>query len=169
MKRINRFLIVLLLGAFIAGTAVAQDFMIYPAKGQSQDQLEKDKFECYSWAKGQTGFDPMEMAKATAPPPPKQATSSTAGGAVKGGVGGGLLGAAVGAIAGGKKGAKKGALIGGLSDGTIGGVRSSSQQKQDRKAQKQWEKQQTNQYMQKRDTYNRAYSACLEGKGYTVK
>jgi hypothetical protein len=169
MKRINRFLIVLLLAVFIAGTAVAQDFMIYPAKGQSQDQMEKDKFECYSWAKGQTGFDPMEMAKATAPPPPKQATSSTAGGAVKGGVGGGLLGAAVGAIAGGKKGAKKGALIGGLSGGTIGGVRSSSQQKQDRKAQKQWEKQQTNQYMQKRDTYNRAYSACLEGKGYTVK
>ncbi len=88
MKRINRFLIVLLLAVFIAGTAVAQDFMIYPAKGQSQDQMEKDKFECYSWAKGQTGFDPMEMAKATAPPPPKQATSSTAGGAVKGGVGG---------------------------------------------------------------------------------
>ena len=169
MKLINRFLIGLRLGAFIAGTAVAQDFMIYPAKGQSQDQLEKDKFECYSWAKGQTGFDPMEMPKATAPPPTKQATSSTAGGAVKGGVGGGLLGAGVGAIAGGKKGAKKGALIGGLSGGTIGGVRSSSQQKQDRKAQKQWEKQQTNQYMQKRDTYNRAYSACLEGKGYTVK
>ena len=40
MKRINRFLIVLLLAVFIAGTAVAQDFMIYPAKGQSQDQMD---------------------------------------------------------------------------------------------------------------------------------
>jgi predicted lipid-binding transport protein (Tim44 family) len=169
MNRINRFLIILLFPVFIAGTAVAQDFMIYPAKGQSQDQMEKDKFECYSWAKGQTGFDPMEMPKATAPPPSKKATSSTAGGAVKGGVGGGLLGAGVGAIAGGKKGAKKGVLIGGLSGGAIGGIRSSSQQKQDKQAQKQWEQQQTNQYMQKRDTYNRAYSACLEGKGYTVK
>jgi len=169
MKRINGFLIVLLLGAFIAGTAVAQDFMIYPAKGQSQDQMEKDKFECYSWAKGQTGFDPMETPKATAPPPTKQAKSSTAGGAVKGGVGGGVVGAGVGAIAGGKKGAKKGAAIGAVSGGAIGGVKSSSQQKQDKQAQKQWEQQQTNQYMQKRDTYNRAYSACLEGKGYTVK
>ena len=84
MKRINRFLIILFFSVFIAGTAVAQDFMIYPAKGQSQDQMEKDKFECYSWAKGQTGFDPMEMPKATAPPPSKKATSSTAGGAVKG-------------------------------------------------------------------------------------
>ncbi len=169
MKRINGFLIVLLLAAFIARTAVAQDFMIYPAKGQSQDQMEKDKFECYSWAKGQTGFDPMEMPKATAPPPSKQAKSSTAGGAVKGGVSGGLLGAGVGAIAGGSKGARKGAAIGGLSGGAIGGIRSSSQQKQDKQAQKQWEQQQANQYMQKRDTYNRAYSACLEGKGYTVK
>jgi hypothetical protein len=115
MKRINRFLIILFFPVFIAGTAVAQDLMIYPAKGQSQDQMEKDKFECYSWAKGQTGFDPMETPKATAPPPTKQAKSSTAGGAVKGGVGGGVLGAGVGAIAGGKKGAKKGAAIGAVS------------------------------------------------------
>jgi len=48
-------------------------------------------------------------------------------------------------------------------------MKSSSQQKQDKQAQKQWEEQQTNQYLQKRDTYNRSYSACLEGKGYTVK
>jgi len=169
MKRIILFLNVLLLPAFISGAAVAQDFMIYPAKGQSQDQMEKDKFECYGWAKGQTGFDPMEMPKATEPPPSKQAKNSTAGGVVKGGVGGGLLGAGVGAIAGGSKGARKGAAIGGISGGAIGGIRSSSQQKQDQQAQKQWEQQQANQYMQKRNNYNRAYSACLEGKGYTVK
>ncbi len=169
MKRINRLLIILFFPVFIAGTAVAQDLMIYPAKGQSQDQMEKDKFECYSWAKGQTGFDPMQMPTATAPPPSKQATSSTAGGAVKGGVGGGLLGAGVGAIAGGSKGARKGAAIGAVSGGAIGGVRSSSQQKRDRQAQKEGEQQQANQYMQKRNTDNRAYSACLEGKGYTVK
>ena len=29
--------------------------MIYPAKNQSNEQTEKDKFACYSWAKGQTG------------------------------------------------------------------------------------------------------------------
>jgi len=169
MKRINRFLIILFFPVFIAGTAVAQDFMIYPAKGQSQEQMEKDKFECYSWAKEQTGFDPMETPKATEPPPTKQAKSSTAGGAVKGGAGGGLVGAGVGAIAGGKKGAKKGAAIGAVTGGAAGGMKSSSQQKQDKQAQKQWEEQQTNQYLQKRDTYNRSYSACLEGKGYTVK
>jgi hypothetical protein len=32
----------------------------------------------------------------------------------------------------------------------------------------QWEHEQANQYMQQRNTYDRAYSACLEGEGYTV-
>ena len=40
MKRINRFISVLFFPVVIAGTAVAQDLMIYPAKGQSQDQMD---------------------------------------------------------------------------------------------------------------------------------
>jgi len=45
----------------IKNTALAQSQpIIYPAKGQSQQQMEKDKYECYTWAKGQTGFDPMQ-------------------------------------------------------------------------------------------------------------
>ena len=47
----------------------AQDLFVYPAQGQSNDQMEKDKFECYNWAKGQTGFDPMQMPTASSPPP----------------------------------------------------------------------------------------------------
>jgi hypothetical protein len=166
MKRLMGVVVSLLVMTLVAGPALAQDFVIYPAKGQTAQQMEKDKFECYSWAKGQSGFDPMEMPKATAPPPPKQAQSSTVGGAAKGAVGGGLLGLGVGAIAGN---AKKGAAIGALSGGAIGGVRSHQQQKQDEQAQQQWADQQASQYMQKRSAYNRAYSACLEGKGYTVK
>jgi hypothetical protein len=45
-----------------------QDLIIYPAKGQSQQQMEKDKFDCFSWAKQQSGFDPMQPP-ATAPAP----------------------------------------------------------------------------------------------------
>ena len=33
----------------------------------------------------------------------------------------------------------------------------------------QWAQQQAANYAKNRDSYNRAYSACLEGKGYTVK
>ncbi|MBW1980472.1 MAG: hypothetical protein JRJ12_04575 [Deltaproteobacteria bacterium] len=153
---------------FLAGQVLAQDFMVYPAKGQSQQQMEKDKFECYNWAKGQTGFDPMQTPRATSAPPPKY-EGSTAGGAVRGGVGGGLLGAGIGAIAGGKKGAKKGALIGGLGGATIGGVRSHRQKQEQERARQQWAEQQAAQYAHKRNAYNRAYKACLEGKGYSVQ
>lgn len=168
MQKVMIFFLLFTLGAFPA-TSFSQDLMIYPAEGQGQDQMEKDKFECYSWAKEQTGFDPMEAPTATAPPPSKQAQHSTAGGAVRGGVGGALLGAGVGAIAGGSKGARKGAAIGGVSGGVLGGARSHNQQQQDQQARAQWEKEQAQQYAAKRNAYNRAYSACLEGKGYTVK
>jgi len=35
--------------------------VVYPAQGQSNEQMEKDKFECYGLAKNQSGFDPMQM------------------------------------------------------------------------------------------------------------
>ncbi|HYA01634.1 MAG TPA: glycine zipper domain-containing protein [Syntrophobacteria bacterium] len=166
MRGMMGVLVLLLAATLVAGPALAQDFVIYPAKGQSQEQMEKDKFECYSWAKKQSGFDPMETPKATAPPPPKQAQSSVAGGALKGGAGGALVGLGIGAIAGN---AGKGAAIGAVSGGAIGGIRSHRQQKQDEQAQQQWAQEQASQYQQLRSAYNRAYSACLEGKGYTVK
>ena len=106
-------LMALIVVTFLYGTAVAQELVIYPAKGQSNEQTEKDKFECYSWAKGQTGFDPMVTPQATTPPPAQQ-TKSVAGGAAVGGVGGAALGAGIGAIAGGSSGAGKGAAIGAL-------------------------------------------------------
>ena len=141
----------------------ASDFIIYPSKGQSNEQQEKDKFECYSWAKGQTGFDPMETPRATEAPPEKQAQK---GGAGRGAVGGALLGAGIGAIAGD---AGKGAAIGGLSGGVMGGARRQEQKKQEAQAEQQWAQNQANQYAQKRNEYNRAYSVCLEGRGYSVK
>lgn len=154
--------------AVCAGGTAAQELIVFPAKGQSNEQMEKEKYECYSWAKGQTGFDPMQMPTASSAPPPKGG-KSVGGSALRGGVAGGAAGAIIGGIASGKSGAKKGAVIGGLSGGALGGVRSSRQNSQANQQREQWERQQANQYMQQRNTYNRAYAACLEGKGYTVK
>ena len=70
------------------GVVMAQDLVIYPAKGQSQEQLDKDKFECYTWAKEQTGFDPMQQPTATEPPPQQQAQK---GGVVRGAARGALV------------------------------------------------------------------------------
>jgi hypothetical protein len=152
------FLIVL-----TAGLASAQELIVFPAKGQSNDQMEQDKFSCYTWAKNETGFDPMAPPTATAPPPQKEAQQ---GGVVRGAARGALVGVAAGAIAGD---AGKGAAIGAASGGLLGGMRRGDQRRREETNQKQWEQDQARQYSQKRSTYNRAYSACLEGKGYTVK
>jgi hypothetical protein len=36
------------------------DLIIYPKNGQSKEQQAADRFECHTWAKGQTGFDPTQ-------------------------------------------------------------------------------------------------------------
>ena len=168
MKKVIYSLIILMFLAVFVGYAIAQDLIVFPAQGQSNEQMEKDKFECYSWAKGQTGFDPMQMPTASSAPPPK-GDKSVGGSTLRGGVAGGAAGAIIGGIAGGSSGARRGAAIGGLSGGALGGVRSSRQNQQANQQREQWERQQANEYMQKRNTYNRAYGACLEGKGYTVR
>ncbi len=73
MEKILTFATALILFVFMTGPVMAQELIIYPAQGQSNDQMEKDKFECYTWAKKETGFDPMQMPTATAPPPKKEA------------------------------------------------------------------------------------------------
>jgi len=139
-----------------ASAYAAQEPIVFPAKGQSNEKMEQDKYSCYSWAKGQTGFDPMQAPTTTAPPPEKK------GGAVKGAAVGALGGVAIGAIAGN---AGKGAAIGAVGGGLIGGVRKAKSNKE----QEKYAQDQGANYEQKRSTYNRAWGACMEGKGYTVK
>jgi uncharacterized protein YcfJ len=130
--------------------------MIYPAKGQSAEQQQKDDFECHQWAVQQTGYDPTKAQQA-----PQQQTTQR-GGAVRGAAGGALLGAGIGAIAGDTG---KGAAIGAGVGAVGGGARQRQQQQQQEAANQQAQAQQQSQI----DNYNKAKGVCLEGKGYTVK
>ena len=153
---IMRFsLIATLCGVCIAATSMAEELMIFPNADQSAEQQDEDKFVCYGWAKGESGFDPMAPPTATAPPPEQ--------GAQKGGAGRGLVrGAAIGAIAGD---AGKGAAAG----MAVGGMRRKDQKRKEAQAREQWEQEQVAIYTENRNRYNRAYAACLEGKNYTVR
>ena len=104
----------------------AQEFYVYPAAGQSQEQTEKDKYECYSWAKNETGFDPMKLPTASEPPPTQQPKK---GGAGRGLLGGAAAGAVIGEIA--SDDAGKGAAIGAIAGGLFGGMRRNEQVKQE--------------------------------------
>jgi len=130
---------------------------VYPQKQQTTEQQAKDENECYSSAQKQTGIDPK------APPPPPQQAEQKKGGAVKGAAKGAAGGAAIGAIAGD---AGEGAAIG----ATAGAVRGRRQQKKSNKQAEQQAQQQTQAQQQGQlDTFRRAFSACLDSKGYSVK
>jgi hypothetical protein len=88
MKVIKWVFMFLLFEVSLFSYVQAQEIIVYPAKGQSNDQMEKDKFECYIWARDQTGFDPMQMPIASSPPPSQERKS--VGGST---LGGGLFGA----------------------------------------------------------------------------
>jgi hypothetical protein len=45
-------------GAVGAPADSAADVFLYPRNGQSDQQMANDRYECHSWAVGQTGFDP---------------------------------------------------------------------------------------------------------------
>ena len=159
MNNLLRTMVYSLLTLLVAGQAMAQELFIYPANGQSTEQQDKDKFECYNWARNDTGFDPMALPTTSSAPPSGQKKS---GGAVRGALGGAALGVILGDSG---RSATRGAVAGGL----IGGVRQSSKNTRTEQKQSDWEQRESANYANTRNNYNRAYSACLEGRDYTVK
>ena len=131
---------------------------LFPTNEQSQQQQKVDEFECYKWAMEQTGIDPLNLPKVEA-----EVQSGPTGGAVKGAARGAAAGAAIGAIAGDAgKGAAIGAAAGGMG-GRRGGKQAQAQQNQQAQANATAAEEET------KNTFKKAFSACIEGKGYTVK
>lgn len=143
--------------AALGSTALAQAPIVYPKKGQSQAQMEKDRFDCQQWAKSQTGFDPMAATTAAVPP-----SSGPTGHRVRGAASGAAVGAIGGAIAGD---AGKGAAIGAASGTVLGGMR----KRKERRAQEEQVRAQSQAVAEQRAQYDRAFAACMDGRGYSVK
>ena len=136
--------------------AWAQAPLIYPSKGQTPDQQAADEGQCHAWAKQQTGIDPAMLAAA---PPPTAPSAYGGGQRARGAARGAAGGAAIGAIGGN---AGEGAAIGAIAGGMMGGRRARQAQAasvQGAQAQRQ----------QQLNTYYRALSACMVGRGYTVQ
>ncbi|MFH0810239.1 MAG: glycine zipper family protein [Pseudomonadota bacterium] len=147
---------ILALTICLAGGQAWAEVFAYPKKGQTQEQFEKDQFECHKWAKGQTGVDPTQPQQAAGAPPPRQ------GGAVRGAARGAALGAIGGAIAGD---AGKGAAIGAGVGAAGGAMRQAGRNQQAAQAQQQAQAQ----AQAGRAQYDKAYAVCLEGRGYQVR
>ena len=132
---------------------------MFPSNDQSQEQQDADEIACYKWAKEQTGVDPIDPPQIQA----EQVDTSRDGSAVRGAARGAAAGAAIGAIAGD---AGQGAAIG----ATVGGVRGRRSKKAgDAAEQAQANEAAEQQTQELLDNFNKAFTACMTGKGYTVQ
>lgn len=132
---------------------------VFPSKGQSKQQQKVDEFECYKWAIEQSGINPLNPPEVEAAP----VQSGPTGGAVMGAAKGAAAGVAIGAIAGD---AGKGAAIGATA-GALAGHRAGKQAQAQANQQAQANAAKTEQDM--KASFAKAFSVCIEGKGYTIK
>jgi hypothetical protein len=140
----------------------------YPNRNQSADLQSRDHYACYTWAMEQTGFDPSESSivpeqrvRVVPMPPPGQDTIAMS-----------IAGAVLGALIAGPRHAGGGALIGAAGGAMAGMVSDASRVEAARQMEEAY-----NNRNQGRDfrrekkalQFRRAMSACMEGRGYTVK
>jgi len=141
------------------GIAKSLGLYVFPSNNQDQATQEADEAACYRWAQEQSGYDPLNPPEVVG----AQVDTSPDGAAVKGAARGAAGGAAIGAIAGD---AGKGAAIGAVAGGMRG-----RRQKKGADAQQQQANNQaaTATSANLLNDYKKAFSACMEGKGYTIK
>jgi hypothetical protein len=138
----------------------------YPARGQSAEQQDRDKYECNNWAVKQSGFDP------SAPSTPPHLRMQVAAGPPSG------AGIATGAVAGAALGAAfappwqagQGAIFGALAGAALGGAAESAAAERERQqAAASAAQAHAAQLEEQARNFRRAMSACLEGRGYNVR
>ena len=144
------------------------EVIAYPAQGQAPEQLDRDRYECHNWAVKQTGFDPSvpgvpphQRIVIHGPPPPPPGSGVAAGA---------ITGAVLGAIIGGPRNAGAGAAVGAITGAAVGGV---AEQQQTQAAYDAQDRAVANAgppaQEQRAGAYRRAITACLEGRGYSVR
>lgn len=140
----------------------------YPNRNQSAELQSRDHYACYTWAMEQTGFDPSvssivpeQRVRVVPMPPPGQDTMAMS-----------IAGAVLGALIAGPRHAGGGALIGAAGGAMAGMISDASRVEAARQMEEAY-----NNRNQGRDfrrekkalQFRRAMSACMEGRGYTVK
>ena len=152
-RRLNLGAIVIV--CLLAESAFCQEPLVYPSKGQSQKQMDKDKYQCYGWAKQQTGFDPMQ---AQAPAAAAKAPQSSA-----------IRGSSWRSSDRSRRRCysrqrRKGSSHRGCNRGVFSGLKMRREMKEENQAQ-QAQAQSQNQL---RSSYNRAFGVCMRGRGYST-
>jgi uncharacterized protein YcfJ len=147
---------------------VSTQVYVYPTSGQSADQQGRDRYECYLWSVKQTGFDPSQprlaphqRVEVVSMPP--QGSDTVAGAAT---------GAILGAVIANPHNAAAGAIGGAIVGGALGAASDASRAAEAQRIEDRYNRRngaQDAQIEEQASNYRRAMTACLEGRGYTVK
>ena len=154
-------------GADGAAAPAGADIYVYPTKGQTDSRLDRDRYECHSWAFKQTGYDPS--APHLAPHQQVQVVAMPAD--HRGAVGGAMTGAVIGASVSRPYDGARGAIVGAVAGAVLGAASDSARAREMAGNQRPSGAEQAEQARLEKQAYDyrRAISACLEGRGYTVK
>jgi hypothetical protein len=137
----------------------------YPAQGQSEEQQDRDRYDCHVWSVRQTRFDPslhLAAGEERSAVIPARSPGSTIGAAA-------AVGAVIGAIAAGPGDTFEGALVGGMAGTVMGSAAASAEAAEVRRVERSRNLRAAGRYEKESAAFRRAMSACLEGRGYTVK
>jgi hypothetical protein len=137
----------------------------YPNQGQSEMRQDRDRFECYQWAKAQTGTDPgMTPIRGPAPEPVEPPVTG-AGAAV-----GAVTGAAIGAATSGRRGSGEAVVLGAIIGTILGAAAESANAQAEAQSRAYDYRSRPSQAAALRqvDAFRRAMGACMSSRGYTV-
>jgi hypothetical protein len=140
----------------------------YPAQGQSEEQQDRDRYDCHVWAAKQTGFDPSQLVaprEQRAAVVPARAPGETIGAAA-------IVGAVLGAALAGPGNVGKGVVVGAMAGTVAGSAAVASEQAEADAINAAAERRPARgggRYEREAADYRRAMSACLTGRGYSVR
>lgn len=166
-KSIFQILAVLFISVFTtnvfaqATTSISKSLGLYafPPEGKDAAAQEADELACFNWAKEQTGYDPINPTQVQAAQVDKSADGTAVRTAAKGAAAGAVIGSISGDMG---KGAAYGAVIGGMAGRR---AKVSGDQQQQQQANQAAAAAQQNMAAD----YNKAFTVCMESKGYTIK
>jgi hypothetical protein len=151
------------LGVTVASSGLAAEDLaaleVVGQRGQSVDQARRDRFECHNWAMEQTGETPVAV-----PPGDRErgteAERSVRRERVDRAIAGAAIGAGVGGLlGGGRRSDAADRVLGGAAAGAAIGAATAKSRTRSADAER----------VDEPSDYLRALSACLEGRGYSVR
>lgn len=136
----------------------------YPTQGQSEAQQDRDRYDCHVWAVKQTDFDPTQhlAPREVATVVPDRDPAQTVGTAA-------IVGAVLGAVIAGPGDVGKGAVVGAMAGTVAGSAAVASDQAHADAVNAANARRGSGRYQHEAADYRRAISACLSGRGYSVR